>query len=320
MRFWDAVDPDLYTRPAPRTGNQFAISQSADSTYKRLLRTVAVPAGGAQLSFWANRDTEQNWDFFFVEAHTVGADNWTTLPDANGHTSADTGLVCPYWLGLHPFLAHYQTDNGDDTCSPSGTTGTWSAVSGGSDGYEQWVIDLSAFAGQQIEISLSYASDDLFNFGGVEIDDVVLSTGAGSTSFEDDGDTFDGWTVPGPPPGSAPNANDWIVGISADTPTPVGELVDQALARQPDALAFLSDLFGPYPFVSAGGVVDDLRGLGFALETQTRPVYALRLLREPLRTAELERDRARARAPVGGRLPDRRHVAAHLAQRGRRHL
>ena len=31
LRYWDAVDPDLYTRPAPRTGEQFAISQSADT-------------------------------------------------------------------------------------------------------------------------------------------------------------------------------------------------------------------------------------------------------------------------------------------------
>jgi hypothetical protein len=275
LRYWDAVDPDLYTRPAPRTGEQFAISQSADSTYKRLAHTVNVPAQGGQLSFWVNRDTEQNWDYFFVEAHTVGAEDWTTLPDANGHTSDDTGRVCPFSLTLHPFLAHYQSDNGDGTCSPSGTTGTWSAVSGASDGYEQWVIDLSAYAGKQIEVSLAYASDDLFNFGGVEVDDVTLPGGQGSTSFEEDGDTLDGWTVLGPPAGSQPNANDWIAGTSADTPTPVGELVDAALAREPDAIAFLSDLFGPYPFVAAGGIVDDIRGLGFALETQTRPVYAL---------------------------------------------
>jgi hypothetical protein len=275
LRFWDAIDPDLYQRPVPHTGEQFAISQSADSTYKRLVHAVNVPASGGQLSFWVNRDTEQNWDFFFVEAHTAGADDWTTLPDANGHTSDDTGRVCPYWFGLHPFLTHYQTDNGDGTCSPSGTSGTWSAISGASEGWEQWVIDLSPFAGKQIEVSLSYASDDLFNFGGVEVDDVVLSTGTGSTSFEADGDTFDGWAVPGAPSGTAPNANDWIVGTSADTPTPVGDLIDAAFAREPDAVAFLSDLFGPYPFVAAGGIVDDQRGLGFALETQTRPVYAL---------------------------------------------
>jgi hypothetical protein len=275
LRFWDAVDPDLYTRPEPRTGDQFAISQSADSTYKRLMHTIDVPASGGQLSFWVNRDTEQNWDFFFVEAHSVGTDDWTTLPDANGHTSADTGRVCPFSLELHPFLAHYESDNGDGTCSPTGTTGAWNAVSGYSGGWEQWSIDLSAYAGKQIEVSLSYASDDLFNFGGVEVDDVTVSTGQGTTGFEDDGDTFDGWSVPGAPEGSAPNANDWIAGTSADTPVPVGEIVDQVLAREPDAIAFLSDLFGPYPFVASGGIVDDKRGLGFALETQTRPVYAL---------------------------------------------
>ena len=41
----------------------------------------------AGLSFWVKRDTEPNWDFFFVEAHTVGVDDWTTLPDVNGHSS-----------------------------------------------------------------------------------------------------------------------------------------------------------------------------------------------------------------------------------------
>ena len=147
IRYWDAIDPDLLTPPAPRTGEQFAISQKGEPAFKRLARTISVPAGGAQLSFWVTRDTEANWDFLFVEAHPVGSDDWTTLPDLNGHTSDDTGLVCPYWLGLHPFLAHYQTDNGDGTCSPTGTTGEWWAASGSSDGYEQWAVDLSAYAG-----------------------------------------------------------------------------------------------------------------------------------------------------------------------------
>ena len=53
-------------------GNQFAISQVGEPAYKRLARTIAVPAGGATLSFWIKRDTEANWDHVFVEAHTVG--------------------------------------------------------------------------------------------------------------------------------------------------------------------------------------------------------------------------------------------------------
>ena len=275
IRFWDAVDPDLYAPTgAPHTGAQFAISQVSQPSYKRLARAIAVPAGGATLSFWVNRSTELNWDFFFVEAHTVGEDNWTTLRDLNGHTSQATGNVCPFWLELHPFLAHYQTDNGNGTCSPSGSSGSWWAVSGESGGYEQWQVDLSAYAGQTVEVSLTYASDDLVQYSGVFVDDIVVSTGAGTTSFENDGNTMDGWTVPGAPGGSSPNPNDWIAGTSADTPPPLGATIDASFARQPEIIDFLSRMFGRYPFRAAGGIVDDFGGFGFALENQTRPIYA----------------------------------------------
>nr|WP_019852706.1 M1 family metallopeptidase [Actinopolyspora mortivallis] len=56
----------------------------------------------------------------------------------------------------------------------------------------------------------------------------------------------------------------------------LGELADPARAsveRTPEVLDFLSGLFGEYPFRSQGGVVP-AEGLGFALETQTRPVYS----------------------------------------------
>jgi hypothetical protein len=275
LKFWDAFDPDLFDPVAsPRTGTQFAISQVANLSYKRLTRTISVPAGGAQVSFWVTRDTEPDWDFTFVEAHTVGADNWTTLPDINGHTNNATGDSCPFWLGLHPFLTHYQTDNGDGTCTPTGTSGSWSAASGSSAGYEQWAVDLSAYAGQDVEVSITYASDDVVQLKGVFVDDIVVSTGAGSTSFEADGDVFDGWTVPGPPPGSEPNANDWIAGTAADGPPTDGEIAAGSLRRGPEIIQFLSTQFGRYPFSSAGGIVDDSRAFTFALENQTRPIYS----------------------------------------------
>jgi len=47
----------------------------------------------------------------------------------------------------------------------------------------------------------------------VFIDDIVVSTGEGSTSFEDDADPMDGWVVSGAPQDAdgfeGPNANDW---------------------------------------------------------------------------------------------------------------
>ena len=277
IRYIDAVDPDLYDPPAvPPTGEQFAIAQKATEgpSYKRLMRTITVPADDEMtLDFWVTRDTESDWDYLFVEAHTVGQDDWTTLADLNGHTSADTGTACPYWLGLHPQLTHYQTADGD-TCLPTGTTGQWWAASGASDGAEVWSVDLTTYAGSDVEVSISYASDETVQGPGVFVDDIVVSSGEGSTSFEDDGDTLDGWTAPGAPEGSPPNPNDWIVGTAADTPAGFGEVVDSSFARQPEIIEFLSGVAGPYPFGAAGGIVDDTDQFGYALENQTRPIYS----------------------------------------------
>jgi hypothetical protein len=201
-----------YSRPGgpfdPHTGSYYMYSNIADISYKRLTKTISVPAGGGNLSFWVSHDTEEAWDFLFVEAHTVGQDNWTTLPDLNGHTSTSTGDSCPAgWRELHPFLDHYQTLNADNTCSPTGTTGSWNADSGSSSGWGQWSVDLSAYAGTQVEVSIAYVSDWSVQGLGAFVDDVVVSTGEGTTSFETG---LDGWTVTGPPPGSAPNSNNFV--------------------------------------------------------------------------------------------------------------
>jgi hypothetical protein len=282
LRFMDAVDPDLYDPVAtPSTGTHFALSQSADSSYKRLTHATGVPAGGATVGFTITRDTERDWDFVFVEAHTVGQDNWTTLRDLNGHTTQDTGNSCVVWPDLHPFISsHYMTvDQDAGTCAPAGLTGQWWAASGKGDGQERWQVDLSPFAGQNVELSISYASDDSVQRNGVFVDDIAVSTGEGSTSFESG---LDGWTVPGPPAGSPGNDNDWIVGTSADVPPPTGEIVDGSLAREPEIVDFLASYFGAYPWRDVGGIVDDIQGLGFALETQTRPIYAPDFFTDPV--------------------------------------
>jgi hypothetical protein len=45
------------------------------------------------------------------------------------------------------------------------------------------------------------------------------------------------------------------------------------LAVEPEAVGFLSGLYGAYPFEIVGGVVDWAPNVFFALETQTKPVY-----------------------------------------------
>ncbi|WP_353807998.1 M1 family metallopeptidase [Agromyces sp. SYSU T00194] len=46
-----------------------------------------------------------------------------------------------------------------------------------------------------------------------------------------------------------------------------------SLALQPAMIAFFESLFGDYPFVAYGSIVED-DSVGYALETQTRPVYS----------------------------------------------
>jgi len=193
----------------PFTGTHYVYSQRADISYKRLTRTVDLTSVTAStqpsLSFKFSYNTEADWDYVFVEAHTVGQDDWTTLPDLNGHTSQDTGQSCPAgWVALHPQLGHYQ---GSD-CSPAGTTGSWNAATGSSAGWQDWKVDLAPYAGHQVELSISYVSDWSTQGLGTFVDDTTVTAGTTvTTSFETD---LGGWTVAGPPPGSAANPNDWI--------------------------------------------------------------------------------------------------------------
>ncbi len=152
-------------------------------------------------------DTEPAWDFVFVEAHTVGQDDWTTLPDANGHTSDDPGDSCPEgWRELHPFIDHYQTlDAADGSCTNTGSSGAWNAASGNSGGFGEWDVDLSSFAGKNVEVAISYVQDWATGGLGAFLDDVSITkdgTAIAETSFEsDDG----GWAV-GAPDGSSHEA------------------------------------------------------------------------------------------------------------------
>jgi hypothetical protein len=182
----------------PFEGEWYVYSQQADVSYKRLMRSFTVPASGGDMTFRMSYDTEPAWDFVFVEIHDVAADTWVTAPDQNGHTTSDTGDSCPEgWHELHPWLEQYQ---GAD-CAGAG----WNAASGRSQGWEEWSIDLTPYAGKQIEISISYASDWAIQGLGAFVDSVQVP-GEPIESFEAG---LGAWTTPGPPPGSAANANDW---------------------------------------------------------------------------------------------------------------
>jgi aminopeptidase N len=53
------------------------------------------------------------------------------------------------------------------------------------------------------------------------------------------------------------------------------DTADDGLAQQGEMIGYFASLFGRYPFTSFGSIVDD-DTLGYALETQTRPIYSRR--------------------------------------------
>ena len=206
-----SVAPVKWGRPGaapydPHTGDWFMFSQWADQGWKRMTRTVDLTsATSGELSFQLSYDTELDWDYVVVEAHEVGTDIWTTLPDGNGHTQLGTGESCAAgWVDIHPHVAHYQ---GAD-CSPTGSTGVWHAATGNSAGWQEWNVDLSAYAGKQVEVSISYLTDWGTQGLGVFVDDTtVLVDGVATaeTSFEDG---LGGWTLAPAPEGSR-ETNNW---------------------------------------------------------------------------------------------------------------
>ena len=201
---------------APPTGANYVFSQAVDNGYKRLATTIDLAGKtSASMSFKTLYDTEQDWDFMFVEAHVVGSDDWTTLPDVNGHTSNSTGESCPQIpiVNTHPQLAKYMTFVPGDpaTCTPTGTTGAWNGTSGNSGGFQDWNVDLSAYAGKQVEVSISYFSDAAVQGLGVFVDDVTVTTDGAAGATESFENGLGAFSVLGPPPGSPINGNDWIV-------------------------------------------------------------------------------------------------------------
>jgi aminopeptidase N len=66
----------------------------------------------------------------------------------------------------------------------------------------------------------------------------------------------------------------YLAAYDQDLDPQIADAARASVERTPEILEFLSGIFGPYPFRHLGGVVPNAPNLSFALENQTRPVYA----------------------------------------------
>ncbi|MFE2356209.1 M14 family zinc carboxypeptidase [Streptomyces parvulus] len=244
----------------PYAGAWMAAAVHTDDAYKRLTRTVDLtgvtaadrPTLRTQL-LW---DTERGYDHALVEAHTTGADDWTTLPEAGGATGTAVPAECGagFYVGEHPWLEHYLTLS-DDGCAATGTTGQWNSLTGASGGWRQVEFDLSAYAGKSVELSIAYVTDPGSGGRGVLADEASLVVGGTATGTEGFETSLGAWDVSGPPAGSPAVLRDW---------------------------ARTGTLFRTYGAVTT----DDTVLLGFGLEHLTAPAARTALVRQALRALD----------------------------------
>ncbi|MCL3838817.1 choice-of-anchor J domain-containing protein [Aeromicrobium duanguangcaii] len=138
---WTSVtdDPD-------RPGDAVLFSGDANSLDVSAVKTVAVPATNATLTFDAKYGAEEGYDYGYVQVSTDGGATYTSIA-------------------------------GDKTVDgPQGP-----ALNGATDGFEKHTFDLSAYAGQEILLAFRYISDGGVNEGGLKVDNVAV----GGTTISD---------------------------------------------------------------------------------------------------------------------------------------
>ena len=201
---------------SPVEGERYAGAVHADNSYTRLTKTVdltsVTAADSPELQFQLSLNAEPDYDHLLIEARTAGGEDWTTLPDLNGGTSTDVPADCEqdFLLELHPFLGRYLT--GGDPCTNTGTSGAWNSFTGATDGWTQAAADLSAYAGQQVELSITYVTDPSSGGVGAFVDDTRVVAGGNTLSADGFEEPTSTWAVTGPPEGSPPTVAEWEFG------------------------------------------------------------------------------------------------------------
>lgn len=153
----------------------------ADQSWADVTLSRSIDDVPADARFWMWNDyvIEEDWDFGFVEVSTDGGSTWAeqkVFDEAGNLVSTDDG---------------YSDPNG----RMKDFGGKKYGLTGSSDGWRHDYIDLTAFAGQDIQVRLRQATDAAFEERGWFADDFAL-TSAGTEVWTDDVESGDnGWTA-----------------------------------------------------------------------------------------------------------------------------
>jgi len=163
-------------------GGTYEWYSDADAwAWRSFYQTFAIPASGATLDFMTYFEIEGDWDYGYVEVYDQDTGEWYTL-DAPG-TVDD--------------IAHAQ-DNPNTPFEREPTTynatNRWHAFTGYSGGWIPVSMDLTPFAGHDIDLYFTTWQDGAFTLQMMYVDDVSIT----EIGFSDDVEAGeDGWTTTG---------------------------------------------------------------------------------------------------------------------------
>ena len=144
----------------PHSGSYTFFSNRADESNTTLTQSFdfSSRSGPLTLTYWTWYDIEEDYDYVYLSASTDGK-NWDILSTPSG--------------------------TGED---PSGNSYGWgyNGKSGGGPGWIQETVDISKFAGRNVQLRFEYVTDAAVNAEGFLLDDISIPEIEYFTDFEED--------------------------------------------------------------------------------------------------------------------------------------
>jgi immune inhibitor A len=175
------VDGDDYSGTPAYSGSYEWYSDAEAWAWRSFYQTFSIPATGATLDFMTFYEIEEDWDYGYVEVYDQDTGEWYTLDAA----------------GTVDDVAHGQDNpNTPDEREPTAyaAAGRWHGFTGVSGGWVPVSMDLTPFAGHDIDVYFTTWQDGAFTLQMMYVDDISIP----EIGFLDDVEAGeDGWASSG---------------------------------------------------------------------------------------------------------------------------
>jgi immune inhibitor A len=177
------VEGDGYAGTAAYSGDLHWYSGMEAWAWKSFSQSFSIPLGDTELNFRTYFEIETDWDYGYVEVHDLNTNEWYTL-EALGVTTSS--LPNPQ-----------DNENCDDHREPEAyaAAGRWHAFTDFSAGYMSITMDLSPFAGHDIDLYFTVWQDGAYTEQMMYVDDIEITNDVFPLDNVEGG--LDGWTTTG---------------------------------------------------------------------------------------------------------------------------